>query len=231
MLWELIESYRVDIFDVTLNRITQDFLDFIRRAEELQIELASSFAMMASRLLYYKSKALLPDPGFEEAEEESHLPPELVQQLLEYRKFQMAADRLRQADEVAAGMVTRETGLVPEASGETNEWLEVSIVDLVRAYSSVLNRLEAIEREERGMEIRFEEFSVEQKIEYMRDLLTRSQELSFDELFENLDRMNRGEVIATFLAILELTRMGEIIIRQRANFAEIRIFKKTILVR
>ncbi len=74
MLWELIESYRVDIFDVTLNRITQDFLDFIRRAEELHIELASSFAMMASRLLYYKSKALLPDPGFEEAEEEKARP-------------------------------------------------------------------------------------------------------------------------------------------------------------
>ena len=149
VLWELIESYKVDIFEVSLHRITEDFLNFLRRAGELQVELASSFTVMASRLLYYKSRALLPDPGFEESDEESRLPPELVQQLLEYRKFQFAAERLGDLDETSAGMLTRKTGLVPDTgSAETNEWLDASLVDLIQAYSNVLNRASGAEDDE-----------------------------------------------------------------------------------
>jgi len=232
VLWELIESYKVDIFDVSLNRITADFMGFLQRAESLEIELASSFAVMASRLLYYKSRALLPDPGFEDADEEPRLPPELVQQLLEYRKFQLAAERLGRLEDAAQGMLARETGLAPISDGEQNEWLEVSLVDLARAYSKVLRRLEEVseESEEVGYEIKLEEFSVEDKIQYLRGLLQESQSFAFQELFEKLEEMNRGEIIATFLALLELTRMGEIIIRQKANFEEIRIFKRSVVV-
>ncbi len=232
VLWELIESYRVDIFEVSLHRITEDFLQFLRRAEELRVELASSFAVMASRLIYYKSRALLPDPGFEEADDEARMPPELVQQLLEYRKFQLAAENLRQLDETSAGMLSRKTGLVPHTgSDDSNEWLDVSLVDLIQAYSNLLNRHTEEEVEEERYEIEMEEFSVADKSEYLRGLLQENQSFSFDELFENIEEMSRGEIIATFLALLEMTKQGEIILRQKANFEEIRVFKKSVLVR
>lgn len=233
VLWELIESYRVDIFEVSLHRITQDFLNFLQRAGELQVELASSFTVMASRLLYYKSRALLPDPGFEDSDEETRLPPELVQQLLEYRKFQFAAERLGELDETSAGMLTRKTGLVPDTgSADANEWLDVSLVDLIQAYSNVLNRASAQDGsdEEDHYEVEMEEYSVEDKIVYLRGLLVDAQSFAFEELFENIQEMSKVEIVVTFLALLELTRQGEIILRQKVNFGEIRIFKKSVLV-
>lgn len=230
VLWDLIESYKVDIFDVSLLAITEDFINFLSSANELLIELASSFAVMASRLIYYKSKALLPDPGFEDTEDEPRLPPELVQQLLEYRKFQMAADRLREREETAGGMLTRTSGPIPEYLGQEGEWLEVSLLDLISAYSNMLRRKDAENQPENQYEIELEQFSVEDKINYLRDLLNKNLSFSFEELFENISRMSRGDVIATFLALLELTRLGEIILRQKANFQEIRIFKKTVVV-
>ncbi|MEQ9366205.1 MAG: segregation/condensation protein A [Leptospirales bacterium] len=233
VLWELIESYKVDIFEVSLHRITEDFLNFLQRAGELQVELASSFTVMASRLLYYKSRALLPDPGFEESDDETRLPPELVQQLLEYRKFQFAAERLGDLDETSAGMLTRKTGLVPDTgSADANEWLDVSLVDLIQAYSNVLNRANASEEDEEDQyEVEMEEYSVEDKIVYLRGLLVDASSFAFEELFENIQEMSRVEIVATFLALLELTRQGEIILRQKVNFGEIRIFKKSVLVR
>ena len=231
VLWDLIESYKVDIFDVSLLTITEDFLQFLSSADQLQIELASSFTVMASRLIYYKSKALLPDPGFEDTEEEPRLPPELVQQLLEYRKFQLAADRLREREEMAGGMLTRTDGPIPEHLGQDGEWLEVSLLDLIAAYSNLLRRQEQENQPEDQYEIELEEISVEDKIHYLRGLLEQSTSFSFDELFENLKVMSRGDVIATFLALLELTRQGEIILRQKANFQEIRIFKKSVVVK
>ena len=110
LLWQLIESYRVDIFEISLIKITEDFLKFITSMESIRVEVASSFAVMASRLLYYKSKALLPDPGFEDNDTEPRLPPELIQQLLEYRRFQNAADRFRELEDITSGMFTRKTG-------------------------------------------------------------------------------------------------------------------------
>ena len=230
VLWDLIESYRVDIFEVSLLRITEDFVHFLKSALDLQMELASSFAVMASRLLYYKSRALLPDPGFEESDDEPRLPPELVQQLLEYRKFQMAAEKLRDLDEVAGGLLARDTGMVPELGGDSGEWLDVSVVDMIQAYSRLLRRLDEVENGPEGMELATEQFSVEDKIEYLRSLLLEAQSFSFDELFENVENMQRVELIATFLALLELSRVGEIVLRQKRNFGEIRIFKKSVLV-
>ena len=229
VLWELIESYRVDIFEVSLARITEDFIAFLRAAGDLQLDLASSFSHMASRLIYYKSKALLPDPGFEDPEEESRLPPELVQQLLEYRKFQLAADRLREREEITTGMLSRDASMVPESDGSAGEWLDVSLVDLIRAYADLLKRLD-VPDEERHFEVQLEEFSVEDKIVYLNDLLERVQSFTLDELFEQRNRFNRGELIATFLALLELTRQGMIILRQKQNFSQIHVFKKTVLV-
>lgn len=226
VLWQLIESYQVDIFNVSIHRITEDFLNFIQRAKELKIELASSFALMASKLLYYKSKALLPDPGYEEEEQEK-LPPEIIHQLLEYRKFQYAADTLKEIEELSMGIFSRESD---QTFIEIEE--SYSINDLIRAYINFLKRKENhYDKKENQLEINLENITIEEKIEQIKKLLENTNYFAFHELFENPFRISLFEFIITFLAILELARLNELIIEQKEVFGPIYIFKKSVTVR
>lgn len=228
VLWKLIESYRIDIFEISIHHITEDFLSFMHGAKDLRISLASSFTVMAARLIYYKSKALLPDPGFEDTETDSRLPPELIQQLLEYRRFQMASETLREMDEISGGIFGRPES-PPIETDDAERMLEVSLVDLIRAYQKVLKRMEP-EPEEEGYEVTGEEWSVEAKMDEIRGLLDSAISFVFEDLFENIESMRKGEVIATFLALLELTRLAEIILQQDGIFGPIMIFKRAATV-
>lgn len=229
VLWSLIESYRIDIFEVSLNKITGDFLEFMQRTQELKIETASSFTVMASRLLHYKSKALLPDPGIEDTETDPRLPPEIIQQLLEYRKFQLASEKIRDLEETAGGIMSRKTGLRHKLVSNEESWLDVSLIDLVRAYAGLLERLNQVEPAT-DMQIEIEEHTVEEKIELVRELLEKAISCSFLDLFEGLEAMKKSEIVATFLALLEMTKNGEIVIRQKRAFGEIVIFRKSAVV-
>ena len=229
VLWELISSYRVDIFNVSLIRITEDFLDFIRQSRQLQLDLAASFTHMASRLVYYKSKALLPQTDIEENEGEDRLPPELVGQLLEYRKYQTAAEKLREIGDIASGMYTRKAALTSQSDTQKEEeWLDVSLNDLIILYSRLLQR----PSEEKTGDIAFEleQYSVDKQLAYLQNLLNQVEAFAFEDIFENPKNIKRGELIVTFLALLELTRQAKVVIRQKNNFGEIRIFKRSLIV-
>lgn len=183
VLWSLIDSYKVDIFEVSLSRITSDFIQFLRTSQSLSIELTSEFAVMAAHLVYLKSKALLPDPGFEEEDYNPPLPKELVDKLLEHKKFQMAGQRLAELDRLTAGMFTRETNQVLD---ETEVWLDVSLVDLISAFNSILEQESSNEVEDllpiyEGVA----QYSVEDKMEYLRNLLDNTGEIHFMDLFES----------------------------------------------
>lgn len=230
VLWQLIESYRIDIFDVSLNKITDDFLSFMTHGRELRLEHASSFTVMAARLLFHKSRALLPDPGFDEPEEEPRLPPELIQQLLEYRKFQMAAEKIRDIDELTSGMFTRRAEFVSQEARDS-EWLDVSLVDLIRAYAEVLQRSGAEGPPDMSLSIALEEFSVEAKIAEIRELLAGAISFSFFDLFAEAESMSRYEIIAVFLALLEMTKLGEIVLRQKHTFDDLTVFRKSAIIR
>ncbi|GIX41117.1 MAG: segregation and condensation protein A [Leptospiraceae bacterium] len=226
VLWQLIESYQVDIFEVSIHRITEDFLNFIQKAKELKIELASSFALMASRLLYYKSKALLPDPGYEDEEQEK-LPPEIIQQLLEYKKFQQVAETLREIEELSEGIFTRQND---QTLIEVEETYHIN--DLIQAYINFIKRKEKqTKHKEDHLEINLENFTIEEKIEYTRQLLNKTTYFAFHELFEDPYHISLFEFIVAFLAILELARLNEIVIEQKEIFGPIYIFKKSVTVR
>ena len=227
VLWQLIESYRIDIFDITIHRITEDFLGFIDRARSLRMELASSFALMASRLVYYKSRALLPDPGFEEPENESRLPPELIEQLLEYRRFQLAAEAFREMEDLTAFMLTRPP--VTEAAPAPAEEQILDVVDLVEAYLKLMRRIEKANEPEAFMEIVGEEMAVEDRMARIRELLAGADGFDFFDLFENL-AVSRMLIVVTVLAILELARLRELVVVQNETFSEIRIFRRSAVV-
>ncbi|MBW7858708.1 MAG: segregation/condensation protein A, partial [Leptonema sp. (in: Bacteria)] len=225
VLWQLIESYRIDIFDISIHRITEDFLKFIERASALQMDLVSSFALMASRLVYYKSRALLPDPGFEEAENESRLPPELIEQLLEYRRFQLAADTFREMEDLTSFMLSR-----PQTEIRSFDPVEVyDIVDLVESYVKLLRRIEKQEEPEPFLEIINQELNVEERISQIRHFIETVDGFDFVDLFQNLP-LSRMLIVVTVLAILELARLREIIIIQTETFAKIQIFRRTAIV-
>ncbi len=224
LLWDLIESYRIDIFDVSLVKITEDFLSYMKNAA-LTLEQASSFTVMAARLLYYKSRALLPDPGFEE-DTEDRLPPELITQLLEYRKFQFASDKLRDLEEITSGMMRRR--ITDEITGE--EYFEASLADLVQAYTAVLARIRESQQEEPMYQVRMTEITVEEKIAHIRGIFENAVSCLFTDLLVDLEDRGVAEVIAAFLAILELTKLGELVLRQRVNFTPIEVHKKSYIL-
>ncbi len=221
VLWSLIDSYKVDIFEVSLSRITSDFIQFLRTSQSLSIELTSEFAVMASHLVYLKSKALLPDPGFEEEDYDPPLPKELVDKLLEHKKFQMAGQKLAELDRITAGMFTRETNQVLE---DEETWLDVSLVDLISAFNSILERESSNEELPPPIYEGHQQYSVEDKMEYLQKLLEERGEVHFLDIFQT-DSPEKKEVVAAFLAVLETVKIRICKVVQHKVFGEIKIVK------
>ncbi|MDF3822045.1 segregation/condensation protein A [Leptospira sp. 96542] len=221
VLWSLIDSYKVDIFEVSLARITSDFIQFLRTSQSLSIEWTSEFAVMAAHLVYLKSKALLPDPGFEEEDYDPPLPKELVDKLLEHKKFQMAGQKLAELDKITAGMFTRETNQVLD---ESETWLDVSLVDLISAFNSILEKESSNEEILSPVYEGVSQFSVEDKMEYLKNLIELRGEIHFLDLFET-EKPEKKEIVAAFLAVLEIVKIRVCKVIQHAVFGEIKIVK------
>lgn len=221
VLWTLVDSYKVDIFEVSLSRITSDFIQFLRTSQSLSIELTSEFAVMASHLVYLKSKALLPDPGFEEEDYDPPLPRELVDKLLEHKKFQMAGQKLAELDKITAGMFTRDTNQVLE---ETETWLDVSLVDLISAFNSILETDSSNEEAEIPIYEGVSQYSVEEKMEYLQSLIQERGEIHFLDLF-SVPNPEKKEIVAAFLAVLEIVKIRVCKVIQHSVFGEIKIVR------
>ncbi|EMY77987.1 ScpA/B protein [Leptospira weilii serovar Ranarum str. ICFT] len=219
VLWSLIESYKVDIFDVSLSRITRDFLSFLRISETLSLELSAEYALMAANLIYLKSKALLPDPGFEEEDYEPPLPPELVEKLLEHKKFQLTAKKLSEMDQNQTGVFRRESNATLD---EDENWLDVSLLDLISAFHEILES-QSEEPEIPTLLTAPHRFTVEEKMEKILSSLREKKEVSFPELFQR-ERPEKAEIVATFLALLELSKQRILRAKQHKLFGEIRLF-------
>lgn len=221
LLWSLIESYKVDIFDVSLSRITRDFLSFIKLSNSLSIELGTEFTLMASNLVYLKSKALLPDPGYEEEKIEPPLPKELVNKLLEYKKFQLAGKKLAELEAISASMFRREHSQVFAFASEEDSWLDVSLIDLIAAFNGILKK-NAINIEEPDILIASQEYSVDEKIQYIQSYLATNGELYFSQVFysENPETM---DIVVSFLAVLEMVKQRYIVVKQHSMFGDIKI--------
>ena len=232
VLWELIRSYQIDIFDVSLERLTKDFLNIVEITKKLEINLAISFACMVARFVYYKSKAILPDASMDEEGEQNkndHLPPELVEQLLEHRKYKLVAEKLSEIEQLSSGMYTRSSSFVKTCENNIDAWLDLDLNDLIIAYSTLLQTSKANLKTDKDLLFSAESFSVDEQVSYLNLLLKNVEYFSFKEIFEDPQNIKKGEFIASFLAILELSKNGKIIIRQKINFQEIKIFKKSYL--
>lgn len=221
LLLFLIKRDEVDIYDIPIEHITKQYLEFMELFKMLDLDVAGEFVVMAANLIYIKSRALLPvhaQPPDEEAEEED---PrwELVRQLLEYKKFKDAAAQLGQREADRQGIFARATESAEPAPERPLG--EVSVFDLINAFNKVLKRIE--EKREDLAEIFEENFTVADKIDLILKITAGGVALKFTEMFA--EAASRGEIVVTFLAMLELVRLKQLRCLQPEPFAEIEIVR------
>jgi segregation and condensation protein A len=223
LLLYLIKQDEIDIYDISLERITSQYLEYLQAFKELDIELAGEFIVMAANLIYLKSRSLLPrdqQPPEEDAAEDD---PrwELIRQLIEYKKFKEAAAELNLRALEQEKTFIREAAWSPE-SQEPLRLGEVGIFQLISAFQAVVKRME--ERQD-IQEIFSERFSVSEKIDSILQRIATTTRFRFSDLFSGA--ASRIEVVVTFLALLELIRLKQVRAVQKNLFDEIEITAAT----
>ena len=221
LLLYLIKKEEVDIYEVNLTRLATQFIEYIDLMRQFDLEIAGEFLVMASTLMYIKSRELLPvDQQVQvEGEEEGEDPRwELIRQLVEYKKFKDAAARLQVLEAEQENIFPRLPGKLEFENAAPPPKPDVSIFDLLNAVNVVLQRFK--QREDPGA-IYEDKWSVSEKIEYILRVISERGSLRFAELFESA--ANRSEVICTFLALLELIRLRQLVCAQPEPFGEIEI--------
>jgi segregation and condensation protein A len=219
LLLYLIKRDEIDIYDISIERVTKQYLGYLQAFKELKIDIAGEFVVMAANLIYLKSRSLLPldqRPPEEDAEEGDPA-WDLIRQLIEYKKFKEAAAQLHDRALEQERIFTRDGGSVPTSDAPL-PLHEVGIFQLIHAFQEVIKRVEA--REDLG-EIFGERFTVSEKIERILERVANGASVRFSELFAQI--ASRVEIVVTFLALLELIRLNQVRALQRKMFDEIEI--------
>jgi len=222
LLLYLIKKEEVDIYEVNLTSLATRFIEYIDLMREFDLEIAGEFLVMASTLMYIKSRELLPkDQQVQtEGEEEGEDPRwELIRQLVEYKKFKDAAAQLQTLETRQENVFPRLPGKPEFESTAEPAKPDVSIFDLLNAVNAVLKRFE--QRGTGGSEIFEDKWTVSEKIEFILKTIAERGSVKFSELFE--DAASRSEIICTFLALLELIRLKQLVCAQSNEFGDIEI--------
>ncbi len=220
LLLYLVKKEEVDIHQVNLTKIATQFIEYVEMMREFDLEVAGEFLVMASTLVYIKSRELLPveQQAVAEGEDEEEDPRwELIRRLVEYKKFKDAAAQLQEREGEQEHIYPRVPGKLEFAAEGSAPRVAVSVFDLVNAVNGILKRFTAQE----SRDVYEDKWTVSEKIESIRALIQSRPAVKFSELFEAAKA--RAEVVVTFLAMLELIRLRQLIIEQPEPFAEIEI--------
>ncbi len=215
LLLHLIKKNDLEISDIPIAQITHEYLGYLDLLKDLNLEMAGEFLVMASTLMQIKAQMLLPSPEMTDEETGPDPRAELVNKLMEYQRFKEAAGILSVYNEKAKDIYYRH---VPPTFDHEDFMLRATVFDLLSAFKRVLDQAPR----EVG-EILREEITIETKIRELLDRLETKTSLAFEDLFAGAQR--RIDLIVTFLALLELIRMKQIVAMQSENFASIRIFR------
>ena len=217
LLLYLIKKNEIDIYDIPIADITEQYLEYLDLMRMLDLNIAGEFLVMAATLIHIKSKMLLPPDEKELLPEEEEDPrEELVRRLVEYKKFKEVAGILQDLEGQRKKMFTRD---IPFEAEPGEVFFEASLFDLITAFTRVLKDVP----KDIFQEIIKDEFTVERKVHDLLHMLVKSPALSLFSLFNN--SKNKQEIIATFLAVLELIRLKEILVVQNRNFSDIEIIR------
>lgn len=216
LLLHIIHTEQIDIYDIPIASIAQQYLDYLNMMKELNLDIASEFLLIAATLIYMKSKMLVPQPIAEEDREEfDHLRTELTNQLVEHQKYQQAARLLRDKEKAYSALWSRsELASSAPPRGE-NVLLEATVFDMLTAFYKVLQS----KKEEKPLHLLPDRYTVENKMKEIMEKLHRKDRLEFFQMARELQ--SREELIVTFLALLELVRQQLIRLYQTKKFKEI----------
>lgn len=217
LLLHLIKKSKMEIFDIEISKITEEYIKYIDSMKELNLDIASEYLVMASELIEIKSKKLLPIKEEKEDEEDINPEEELKRRLIEYKKYKESTEVFRNLEEKRSYYYTKSPENMKKYSLEKLENDgNVSLFDLLDAFQKLLERREA--SKPRNTKIARKEMSVKERVIKIRDILKTKKKVSFIELF---DDFSKPYVVVTFLSVLEMVKGREINIKQDGNFGEI----------
>lgn len=228
LLFHLLDKNEVDIYDIPIAKITEQYMEYIATIQKLDLEVASEFLVMAATLLAIKSKMLLPKPPkISDDIEELDVDPrdELVERLLEYKAFKQIAEYLKDREQVQERVYTRpnEEEMYLDFFSEENPLEGIGLFDLLDALKEVLERV--VDDVEITGEVTRDEISIRDKIrEVLGRLVFQPNGIRFKDLFRT--QVTRVEVVVTFLALLELIKLGKVMVHQSKAFGDIMIYEK-----
>lgn len=219
LLLHLIKEAKIDIYDIEIEAITKQYLDYIRAMEELNLSIASEYLVMAAELIEMKSRLLLPKTDVEEFDEYEEDPREaLINRLIEYQKYKEVSNKFKKLEEERQTIYTK----IPENFRKYREESkiikneDINISDLLEAFEKFLER----KKMSRPLttKITKKEITVLERRNDIRKILSKKKKVPFTELF---DIIRKDYIIITFLAVLEMAKRGELFIKQDNNFDEI----------
>ena len=223
LLIHLIRKNEVNIYDIPIALITEHYLSYLALMQELNLDVAGEFLVMASTLIHIKSRTLLPRPDPTQEDEPEEDPREaLVRRLLEHQKYKAAAELLHERETLRSAQFMRPDSAVSEAAGDEYEpEIEVDLFSLIAAFKNVLER--ASRRPH--MVLPPEEIPIETRIQQLLARLSESEACGFEDLFAD-GNGSRGFMIVTFLALLEMIRLKLVRVFQSGGSGAIRVYKR-----
>lgn len=227
LLLHLIKKSKMDIYDIKIHEVTNQYLEYIHAMEEMDLEITSEFIVIAATLIEIKSKMLLPKSKIDENAvdlDEQDPRKELVDKLLQYRKFKAAAKVLKDREIGLGRMFGKKPEIIEEKKKpqSTQELLKgITMLKLYEIYNKLINIYRSKMNTENGInkEIPVDKFKIEDKMEYLRTNIVIGQKIPFSSIAEKCS--SKIEIVVTFLALLELMKLKLITVIQENNFKEI----------
>ena len=222
LLLHLIKEQDIDIYDIKIEDITKQYLDYIKHMKELNLEIASEYLVMASELIEMKSKMLLPKKREKEEDDYEEDPRELlIERLLAYKRYKEVTSEFKDLELTRKLVFTREPDNLNRYVKEDENSEELGVADLIDAFNNLLKRKE-LDRPI-ATKITKKELSVADKVNKIKNILRNKKRINFEEIFEV---STKEEVIISFLSVLEMVKKDEILLTQDGNFKNIVISLK-----
>ncbi len=218
LLLHLIKKMDIDIYDVSIEEITKQYLNYITAMKEMNLDIASEYLVMASELMEMKSSSLLPKSKIEEDDYEEDPKETLIKRLIEYKRYKELVPNFQDLEEERKKEYTKLPSDLSEFKTESEEvdLGDLSLDDLTQAFQEFLKRKEL--EKPLNTKITKKEYSVKKRNNEIRDILKKKKKIEFEELF---DIMSKDYIVVTFLSILDLARKQDLCIKQDDNFNKI----------
>ncbi len=228
LLLFFIERDELDVYDIPIAKITQDFLEYLHHLESLNLEVASEFILVAATLMRIKAKMLLPRKELDEQGNEIDPRDELVKHLIEYKKYKAAAQLMAEMEDsrlnlVSRGNVLREIQLIQKTTGTEEALEKIDLYKLLRTYTKVMERFEIRDKKPTHTVVQYP-YTIEDKKDYILSRVAHGEDVPFTELIA--DEKTRIAAVFNFLAILELVQLEYLMLRVGEGFNNFWISKR-----